>query len=227
MVFTSGSFTQKLMSVRKMFDFAENVFLRSAPPQQHPLCTSVRYVLTHVVSRCLLLHVKPPTLSLLIQLKACKTADLRLLNDDLIWRISQQTCFYQRCFGSIAEFSLNRTILSSLALFSVIFAGWARPHRETQGSHVRPACREEVADLLQQKEGRSITELAADGRLALDIILFGLHELVIDLENKASASQHWFAYIFYAGPFTRYALNCAHWFGGIDTEQKHETLITQ
>lgn len=68
------------MIVRKMFA----IFCRElgwylsgqpAPPhpsQQHPSCTSVKYVLTHVVSRCLLPHVGQPTLSLLIQLKPAR-----------------------------------------------------------------------------------------------------------------------------------------------------------
>lgn len=54
----------------------------------------------------------------------------------------------------------------------------------------------------KKKVGASL-QLAADGPLALKIILFGLHELIIDLENtKAFASQHWITYISYVGPFT-------------------------
>lgn len=144
------------------------VFIRSTPPQHYPLCSSVRYVLTQVVSRCLLPHVKQPTLSLLIQLKPSWHWFMMISFEQ---RFSNKHVFYPICCGSIAEFSLNRTPLSLLPLLSVFFfprcAGWAWPHRETQRSHVRPACREEVADLLQQKEGRSIT--AAGCRWAANI----------------------------------------------------------
>ena len=42
----------------------------------------------------------------------------------------------------------------SFSTFFSRFAGRARPYRETQGSHVCPACWEEMANLLQQKEGK-------------------------------------------------------------------------
>lgn len=49
------------------------------------------------------------------------------------------------------------TFLNLFLLFHLHFAGWAWSYRETQGSHVRTACREEMANLLQQKEGKQIS----------------------------------------------------------------------
>lgn len=140
------------------------------PPRRRSLSTSVKYVLTHVVSRCLLPRVERPTLSFLIELKPARQLIwrwLRMISHKLIKApASNRTlCFYGNdALGYAAKFSRSLSFLS----FSFLHcAGWARPHRETQGSHVRPACREEVADLLQQEEGRSIT--AAGCRLAANV----------------------------------------------------------
>ncbi len=55
-------------------------------------------------------------------------------------------------FSSFAE------VLSPMFLLFVLhLTGWAGPHREAQGSHVCPACREEMANLLQQKEGKNLS----------------------------------------------------------------------
>lgn len=51
----------------------------------------------------------------------------------------------------------------------------------------------------KKKVGASLRP-AAGGLPTLKIIRFALHELTIDLEHKAFASQPWITYIFYVGP---------------------------
>lgn len=53
------------------------------------------------------------------------------------------------------------TPVKCFCYFLPIFAGWTRSHRKTQGGHVRPACREEMANLLQQKEGKKTFHCAS------------------------------------------------------------------
>ncbi len=80
----------------------------------------------------------------------------------LVW------CFYSNHFlhtsyrewwrHNSERFSSFAEVLSPMFLLFVLhLTGWAGPHREAQGSHVCPACREEMANLLQQKEGKNLS----------------------------------------------------------------------
>lgn len=111
-------------------------------------------------------------------IKACKAADLTWLmtvshEQTKVWA-SNMLCYEKHALVTqlnlafLLQLMQNHSFDLVYTLFCHSFsAGWARPHRETQGSYVRPACREEVADLLQQKEGRRI--VAAACRLAANI----------------------------------------------------------
>lgn len=110
-----------------------------------------------------------------------------MISYEQIKDLAKKTCFYQRCFGSIAEFSLNQTPLSLLPLFSVIFPPTVQDELDLTEKHreamfALPAEKKWQIYCSKKKVGASL-QLAADGPLTLKIILFSLHELIIDLEN--------------------------------------------
>lgn len=86
MVFTSSSFTQKLMNMRKMFDFAENfagIYKVSTSPAAPfvylcQICVDTCY-LQMFVATCQTAHA-----FITHSITACKTADMTLINDYLI-----------------------------------------------------------------------------------------------------------------------------------------------
>lgn len=126
------------------------VFIRSTPPplpphRRRPLSTSVKYVLTHVVSRCLLPRVEQPTLSFLIELKPAR---------QLIWRwltMISHTLIKAPASNMTLCFNANLVTQPNLAVRSLfrhcLFSRMSSTSQRNTGKPCSPC--------LQRRSGRS------------------------------------------------------------------------